>query len=306
MRYPAFVFILLGCLEWMLAAELMLRLLGFGMPVRYVFHPTAQYAPAPSQFTIRLGNIIYTNAFGMRSEEPDTSKLRILKVGDSILNGGSYVGNTSLSSYRLQDSLSASCGVQVLNISSGSWGPDNAEAFLRDFGDFGARYAVLVFSSHDATDTVEAYSPVGVQADFPVEHYALALQELGWRYILKVPQKNRQMGVVQKENYHGAMLNPGFEKLIAYLRERNIPVVLYLHPTLQELEQGELGVGGRAILEKMESLSVPCIAGLPFMKSSGYRDGIHLNAEGQIMLTSGVMFLLRKHGWLKQICSADV
>jgi hypothetical protein len=299
------IWILPGIMELLLAVEMMLRLLGFGMPVRYVFHPTAQYAPAPYQFTIRLGNIIYTNSFGMRSEEPDSSKIRILKVGDSILNGGSYIGNTSLSSFRLEDSLSVSCDVQVLNISSGSWGPDNALAFLRHNGYFGAKFAVLVFSSHDVSDTIEAYSPVGVHPDFPYKNYPLGLLELIQRYIFKVPQAQEQLGAIKKDNYHGVSMNPGFKNLVAYFRERHIPVVLYLHPTRSELEQGELGFGGRAILQHMDALSVPCISGLSFMRVSGYRDGIHLNDDGQEMLTSGVLHLLREAGLLAQICSAD-
>lgn len=38
----------------------------------------------------------------------------------------------------------------MLNISAGSWGPDNCAAYLKHYGLFGAKAMSLLVSSHDA------------------------------------------------------------------------------------------------------------------------------------------------------------
>lgn len=59
-----------------------------------------------------------------------------------------------------QDSLatslfSAETGTQMLNMSAGSWGPDNWAAYLRHYGLFDAKGFFLVVGSHDAHDNMD-------------------------------------------------------------------------------------------------------------------------------------------------------
>ena len=81
---------------------------------------------------------------------------RILVFGDSVLNGGSLTDHKKLATTLLEKSLQKSCDplIRVLNISAGSWGPDNAFSYLKKHGDFNASAIVLFFSSHDAHDNM--------------------------------------------------------------------------------------------------------------------------------------------------------
>lgn len=75
----------------------------------------------------------------------------------------------SLATTRLCSELSAFMGkkVQVLNISAGSWGPDNCEAYLNRYGMFNGKVAFLVCSSHDAHDNINHQPVVDIDPGMP-------------------------------------------------------------------------------------------------------------------------------------------
>ncbi|WP_445176030.1 hypothetical protein [Microcoleus sp.] len=77
----------------MSALELALRLLGFGNPALLQADANSGYIFAPNQFVYRFGNKLEYNQFSQRSEQIDSAKpegtLRILMIGDSVLNGNS-------------------------------------------------------------------------------------------------------------------------------------------------------------------------------------------------------------------------
>lgn len=56
----------------------------------------------------------------MRSEEVDTTKRHVLGLGDSVIYGVVQTDQDSLAT----SIFSRETGVQMLNISAGSWGPD--------------------------------------------------------------------------------------------------------------------------------------------------------------------------------------
>ena len=93
----------------------------------------------------------------MRSAELERRSIKILGFGDSVLNGGVMTDQDSLATTLLSDTLSKiqNRKIQFLNISSGSWGPDNCYAFLTKHGSYQAKQLFLFVSSHDAYDNMD-------------------------------------------------------------------------------------------------------------------------------------------------------
>lgn len=142
------------------AAEAILRLgWGFGTPVLYEWDSRFEYRMVPNQAIRRFGRRIETNSLGLRCREfaparTDPAELRVLVLGDSVVNGGSHVDQPDLCTARLERMLSERLGrpALVINASANSWGPPNEEAFVNAFGTFDADIAILVLSSHDLVD----------------------------------------------------------------------------------------------------------------------------------------------------------
>ena len=143
----------------MAIVEAVLRL-GFGFCDALLYQPSDkyEYIAQPNQERHRFGVRLRTNSYSQRSEEPDSTKTIVLGLGDSILFGGGWMDHDSLATTLFSDET----GMQMLNISSGSWGPDNCVAYLKEKGTFGARAMVLVCSSHDAYDAMSFAPVVGV------------------------------------------------------------------------------------------------------------------------------------------------
>ena len=152
MRKNKFVKISIYLVSILVILELILRFfVGLGdMPI-YVTNEKFEYIYAPNQTAYRFGNEIFTNEFSMRSKPlSKKDKLKILLIGDSVINGGVYNSNHELASTLLEEkSNSILDNTRVLNISAGSWGPDNSFAYLQENGDFDAKHFVIVLSSQD-------------------------------------------------------------------------------------------------------------------------------------------------------------
>lgn len=165
----------------LIAAELVLRFaVGLGDPPLYMLDDRTEYRLAPSQSCVRFGNRFRVNAFSMRSPEPPAAKgpsdLRVLVLGDSIVNGGAKVDQADLATERLHDALIAGLNrpVWVGNASAGSWGPVNALGYLDAFGLFNADVVILVLNSADAAD-VPGLEAIGPQ--WPMRRPILALDD---------------------------------------------------------------------------------------------------------------------------------
>ncbi len=144
------VILLLSSAGLLVAAETVLRSLGFGNPILYQPDALVGYYPAPNQQSHRYGGMIRTNSYGMRAPEFAAKKpagtLRILMLGDSTLYGGSYVNQDDLYARQLADALEKQFGkgkVDVLNMAANGWGPFNELGFVEEFGTFDADVAVI-------------------------------------------------------------------------------------------------------------------------------------------------------------------
>ncbi|WP_420457177.1 hypothetical protein [Rubrivirga sp.] len=274
----------------LLLLELALRLFGFANPPLYVEDRRYEYAFAPNQDIDRFGNRTLTDSLGRRSGPlRDGECVAAAFVGDSVINGGAPTDQAELAT-TLLDSLVGPRS-RVVNVSAGSWGPDNAAAFLRAHGDGGARRIVAVFSSHDAEDEMTFDPVVGVRSDAPAVRPVSAIWEAWDRYAR--PRLSRLVrserpdasspppSESEPEARAPAGLNPGWTDLVAYARDRDVPLTVYLHAETGEVEAGEYNEGGQRVLRLLDSLGVQVVRDLPTIRPDEYRDYIHLNARGQ-------------------------
>ncbi|HRE73149.1 MAG TPA: hypothetical protein PK637_04560 [Flavobacteriales bacterium] len=288
---------LLGVALVLIALELVARFyFGLGRLPVYVEHERYEYMFAPNQDVWRFGNHVLTNEFGMRSASPLASdSIRILKFGDSVINGGAHIDQDSLSSTLLEKQLSDDFGkpVRVLNISAQSWGPDNAFAFLQEHGDFNTDLIILVFSSHDLHDNMHHQKVVGEKRAWPSKQPLCALTDAWSRYAW--PWMQRKMGMETDEydyflGFDDSKVNPGWEQFIRYSKEKNIPLIVYLHPEQSELKSKTYNKYGIEILNLLQKDTVSVIKGIETIRDrSCYRDNVHLNEKGHRKLAEALL-----------------
>lgn len=273
--------------------ELVLRYgLGFCDALLYQRSKEYEYIAQPSQDRCRFGAEIHYNSFSQRCEEPDSAKTRVLGLGDSVIFGGTWMDQNSLATTLFTNET----GVQMLNVSCGSWGPDNCAAYIKKHGTFGAKAMILVCSSHDAYDVMSHEDVVGKMPNYPDEQYSLAIAELADRYVWpricsllkKMSEKvDPDAAVVASAVKNSvakktAVFNPGFNELKAIADSLQIPFAIYLHAELGELEKQEYNEMGGEILKWAYNNGVPVMQGMKYgERKEMYRDVIHLNEKGQ-------------------------
>ncbi|WP_455638001.1 hypothetical protein [Parabacteroides sp.] len=261
-----------------------------------------EYIAQPDQNRYRFKKHILYNEYSQRSSPVDSSAFIVLGLGDSVLNGGVLTDQDSTATTRLCHELSAFMGkkVQVLNISAGSWGPDNCEAYLNRYGMFNGKAAFLVCSSHDAHDNINHQPVVDIDAGMPSRQYSLAWWELIHRYLAPrylfpyFRHHDVDDSMPTEISKDGKIFNPGFEALVHRFRTAGIPFFIWLHPELTEVERGAYNNEGIEILNFCERDSIEVIKGLGIMTPGDYRDNIHINEQGQRKLARYLRVLLEK------------
>lgn len=286
--------------------ELILRyVFGFCDAVLYQPSPAYEYIAQPNQHRYRFFSHIDYNSYSQRSDEPDSTKTIVLGLGDSVIFGGTMLDQDSIATTL----FSKETGMQMLNISSGSWGPDNCAAYLKEKGTFGAKAMVLVCSSHDAFDVMSHIPVVGIYPNYPDKQYKLAIWEVVDRYLLpriKVYFSGKQLldpdaQVVEKvksdEGVAKKALNfdPGFDQLLQISEEKHIPFFIYLHPEVSEVMSRKYKKGGLMIMEWAKTHHVELIDGLnEGVIVDMYRDVIHLNEKGQRNLANSLKKMINR------------
>ena len=300
-RKRKIVVFLAVCLFLLVSVELILRFVfGFCDAVLYRSSEAYEYIAQPNQHRYRFLSHIDYNSYSQRSEEPDSTKTIILGLGDSVIFGGTMLDQDSIATTL----FSKETGMQMLNISSGSWGPDNCAAYLKEKGTFGAKAMVLVCSSHDAFDVMSHVPVVGIYPEYPEKQYNLAIWELLDRYLLpmvkdwmgrtQLVDPDAQVvkgGVAQKS----LIFDSGFDQLLQISKEKKIPFVIYLHPEVGEVMAHQYKEGGQLIMEWAEKHHVKLVKGLDEdITTDMYRDVIHLNEKGQRNLANSLEKIIRK------------
>ena len=281
--FLAFIFLL----------EIGLRVfLGFCDDVLMMENDKFEYIAQPSQKHKRFGNNIVYNSYSMRSDKVNRNAKKVLGFGDSILNGGSMTEHDSLATSHLNRSLTTLYNheIQVLNISAGSWGPDNCFAYLKEFGDFDADIILLVVSSHDAYDTMDFKKVVNYENGYRSEQYKLAIIELFDRYIF--PNK------FDRSKSPSRSFNPGFELFRTYCIENKTPLIVYLHAELEERNNQSYHSMGEEIIAFCENNEIELIQELNYpMDKSNYRDNIHLSEKGQRKMADIILKYFVERPW---------
>ena len=301
LKFSAWLFVVAILL--LLGAELFLRVhYGLCSAVLMRADDDYEYIAQPKQDRMRLGNRVLYNSYSMRSEELKDGSLRILCLGDSILNGGTLTDHEKLATTILSKELTVKINheVQVLNVSAGSWGPDNCYAWLKRNGDFGAKLIVLVVSSHDVHDTMTFVPVVGRMKAFPVRQYPLALIEVCDRYLFPKSKlfnmtKDQADAAFRKENHIETTqvpFNPGFAAISEYASGKGMPFIVYLHASHDEFNAGTYDRDGQAIISFCKDRRIPFICDLENgLTSECFRenDYLHYNALGQALLAKLLM-----------------
>jgi len=135
--------------------EIVLRFgLGLGNPPRVIPDEVMGYRFQENQNLRRFGNRLIYNQYSQRSEaitpqkDPDT--LRIMMIGDSVLNGGNRKDQTETISERWEARIRENQPqVEVLNASANSWGIGNQLGYLNQYGLLNSDVVVLQIGTHD-------------------------------------------------------------------------------------------------------------------------------------------------------------
>jgi len=265
---------------------------GFGDAPLFRTDNDYEYIAQPNQNKFRFLCHYKTNSYSQRSEEPDSTKKRVLGLGDSVIYGGTWMDQDSLATTIFTNET----GIQMLNMSCGSWGPDNCAAYLRKHGTFGASAMFLVCSSHDAYDVMTFQPVVGVYDNYPDKQYVLGLWELIDRYVvpyIKMKTKTKTVAYIDPDAQvmakaanrqviqKGLRFNSGFDDLKHIADSCQIPLIVYLHAEFGELQDGKYNDMGQDIIHWCDTAQVQLIKGIETEKSDMYHDAIHLNEKGQ-------------------------
>jgi hypothetical protein len=281
--------------------------LGLGSLPLYITHPKYEYIYAPNQNLYRFHNHIVTNEFSMRSKPlSKKDRLRILKIGDSVINGGAHVDQDNLSSSQLEKKLQIEFkdSVRVLNISAQSWGPDNAFAYIKENGNFNSKFFVLVFSSHDLHDNMHFKPVVGEHKAWPKDQPLCAFTDGFSRYF--VPKVKSWFGSKDQEydylfDFDDSKLNPGWQQFFDYCKSNQIQLLVYVHATRSELKAKSYDKYGLQLIDMLKENNVLFIEGLnQITDTKAYRDEIHLNALGHDQLSDAL------YPYLQAYCKANL
>lgn len=254
--------------------------------------PDFEYIAQPNQERYRFKKRVLYNEYSQRNGPIDSSAIVILGLGDSVINGGVSTDQDSLATTCLSESMSKLLNrkVQVLNISAGSWGPDNCEAYLKRYGIFNAKAAFLICSSHDAHDNINYQPVVDIHPSFPSHQYKLAYWELINRYLLPRLLRKNPPSEISKD---GKDFNSGFKQLTIRFKKAGVPFFIWLHPDQVEIEKRSYNMEGIEIINFCMKEKILCVKGLDYMNLNDYRDVIHLNENGQKKLGELLFFTLQ-------------
>ena len=287
-----------GCAIASLSAiELGLRLLGFGNPALLQTDANAGYIFAPNQVVYRFGNRLEYNQFSQRSEQIDSAKpegtLRILMIGDSVLNGSNTTDQKETISELFEARLlGIKKQVEVLNASAGSWGIGNQLGYIRKFGTFESDAVILQIGTHDLLQPPSIIPGVRNHPLMLNRKPLLAIQEVFQRYVMPqlssvfVSNSPEAAGVPVSESQLFMENMQRFEQIVALVQAKNIPLfVLYTCDRADLLPVLNQPKFKSEFVDRLKALKIPLIdthaawSTLPKTRVESYfRDWVHPTA----------------------------
>jgi len=251
MKIPAKYWIPSSLLAIIVGVEVTLRLaFGLGSPVLVQADSYTGYRFKPNQKIFRLGKKIEYNQYSQRSEpiteKKTPGKLRILMIGDSVLNGGNPTDQSQTITELFKAKLIGSGHpAEVLNASAGSWGIGNAGGYLREFGTFNADAVILQIGTHDLTQPTSTSANVGHHPAFPTHPPMLAIQDAWIRYVwpniaikLGLSSLGADFAASPVSRTPGQQFQENMRQLqaiIKLVRSKNIPVFVLFTPNQFDL-----------------------------------------------------------------------
>ena len=292
--------------------ELILRFsFGFCDAPIVVADDQIEYLYQPNQSRVRFGNRIIYNEFSMRSlpvKEKDS--IVILGLGDSVINGGVSIDQNDLATHILEKKLTNyyKKNIRFLNISAGSWGPENVFEYIKKFGSFNSKCFFLFVSSHDAHDNITHKKVVGVSPNYPDKQNTFALVELIERYLLPKTKKllsKSSVSSIDKKNEDDQIgkskqFTTGFQNIYEYCKQNEIELIVFLHAEKIEFLASKNNSQGQEIINFCNKNNIILIneLGIPH-KEDVYRDNIHLNKKGQRMIADTIFNYVKNVNLIK-------
>lgn len=304
MKIRAKYWIPISILAVFVGLEVILRVaFGLGNPVLVQADSFTGYRFKPNQNLFRLGKKVQYNQYSQRSEPITLTKspqeLRILMIGDSVLNGGNPTDQSQTITELFETELFASgYPAEVLNASAGSWGIGNALGYLREFGTFNADAVILQIGTHDLTQPTSTSVVVGHHPAFSTHPPLLATQDAWNRYISPL--------VVGKLGYNlpnsdfassPISLTPDrqfkqnmecLKEIITLIRGKKIPVFVLFTPNRDDLiPKTNVPKYKSEFFRLLQSLQVPVVDTQtnwstlpPATVATYFRDDVHLTIQG--------------------------
>lgn len=292
---------------------------GFGNPLLYLPDAEMGYRLAPNQSVKRFGNRIQINRYSMRSPEitPDrpAHTLRILLIGDSVVNGNWWTDQSQTVSEMLRQRLEGAIvnraenhgdpirAIEVLNASANSWAPRNELAYLQRFGTFQSQVVVLVINTDDLFATTPTPLAVGHDPNYPDRKPWFAIEEVMTRYLLPAPAPSPALKAITSEGGDRVGRNLEAIQQIHQLAQRNpARFLVIMTPLLREVKNGPrpYEIDARQRLQQViQQQSIEFIDALPSFQihpqsDRFYRDHIHLSPIGNQWLSDQVAQWLHK------------
>ncbi|WP_411840801.1 GDSL-type esterase/lipase family protein [Nodosilinea sp. PGN35] len=290
-------------------AELLLRVrYGLGNPPLYVADARTGYRLAPNQSLRRRGNRIAINQYSMRgpavAPQRPTDALRVLMVGDSIVNGGWWTDQSELLSVKVQEELanlhpSGVQTVEVLNASANSWGPRNELGYLLRFGTFEAQLVLVVLNTDDLFAIAPHSYDLGRNPAYPTRRPPLALWEVIQRRRGYTPSPALQALHDQGGDRVGVNLE-ALRQIHQVVQAAGGRLAIAMTPLRRELDPDgprdyEL-VARQRLTTFTQSEGIPYLDGLPLFQQTAperlYFDHIHLSAKGNAWVGQALAELL--------------
>lgn len=303
MKLPIKYWVPIGGIATLAATELTFRLaLGLGNPALLQADPNIGYYFQPNQEILRFGKHIRYNQYAQRSDPITPQKpagtLRILMIGDSVLNGGNPTDQNQTISELLKTRLqNAGYSAEVLNASAGSWGIGNQLSYLIEFGIFDSDAVILQIGTHDLLQRTSTSEAVGNSPYFPDHPPLLAIEEAWSRYVWPSLAATFQISPAKGRFPPPAPADPQkqfeqnmalLEKMISLVRSQNKPVFVLFTSDRQDLvPQTQTPPYKSEFFQFLKALQVPIIdshaawSNLPADTVDRYfRDIVHLNERG--------------------------
>lgn len=270
-------------------------ILGFGKRPLYIRDPEIGYLLAPNQNVTRFGKTTIINQYSLRTDaitpKKDPETLRILMLGDSIINGNWWTDQEQILSELVKERLKISDfkTFEVLNASANSWGPQNQLAYLKRFGTFDSQLILLVMNTDDFFAKKPTDIVVGKDLRYPDHQPISAIEDILEQTVFKPKPVSIP---AEKGDVMGRNLK-AIKQMQTIANESQAQFIIAVTPLLREMdaekfrEQDQRGKNRLKRWAKEQNIEViDCLEQFRSFDDPEtlYRDHIHLSPQGDQLL----------------------